>query len=321
MQSTLTKQADPHDVFLIESVLAACAKLAPSEAADRAASPPLAPQAHIVTGVSAGASAPTVDTTFRATAFDSVEVLPGEVKKPLERSSARKWVTRTMLGFVFTVGSAVAAAAWQQYGDVAMQAIAKWTPPFALASSPPQATRDIAGQSASSADQVSAVDATPAQPAPSAQPAQDIAPAVAAAAADPAPLPPSVAHDLAAMGQQIEELKASVEQLKAGQDQMAKQMSRDMAAKASEIKASETKAPEPGPHARLAALPRPAAPPVRKPRPAFSPAQAAAVPAAPVAAPLPPPPMAAAPLPPPPPAQPMTEPDGEPVLRPPMPLR
>ena len=316
MQSTLTKQADPHDVFLIESVLAACAKLAPSQPADRAASPPLAPQAPIASGVSATAAAPVVDTTFRATAVDAIEVPQDQVIAPLERSSVRKWVTRTTFGMLLTVGSAVAAAAWQQYGDAAMQTIARWTPSFALASSPPPAARDIAEQPGAPVNQAPAVAETQAQPAPAAQPAQDTAPAVAAASAEPAPLPASVAHDLAAMGQQIEELKASIEQLKAGQDQMAKQMSRDMAART-----SETKAPEQAPRPRLAALPpRPAAPPPRKPRPAFSPAPVAAVPAAPVA-PLPPPPMAAAPLPPPPQAQPLMEPDGEPVVRPPMPLR
>src|ERR1700683_1183570 len=122
---------------------------------------------------------------------------------------------------LLTVASAVAAAAWQQYGDVAMQTIARWTPAFTLASSPAPAARDIAGQPGSSAAQAAVADATPAQAAPATQPAQDIAPAVAAA--DPAPLPPSVAHDLAAMGQQIEALKASIEQLKAGQEEMARQ--------------------------------------------------------------------------------------------------
>jgi hypothetical protein len=323
MQSTLTKQADPHDVFLIESVLAACAKLAPSEPADRAASPPLAPQAEVASGVSDTASAPAVDTTFRAAAVDAPEVPPGEAKNPLERSSVRKWVTRTTFGMLLTVASAVAAAAWQQYGDVAMQTIARWTPAFTLASSP-SAARVMAEQPASPATQAAVADATPVQPAPSAQPAQDIAPAVAAAAADPAPLPPSVAHDLAAMGQQIETLKASIEQLKAGQEEMARQMSRDVAARSAETKSSEIKPAEQAPRPRLAALPpRPVAPPPRKPRPAFSPAPVAAVPAAPapVAPALPPPPMTATPLPSAPQAQPMTEPDGEPVLRPPMPLR
>jgi hypothetical protein len=318
MQSTLTKEADPHDVFLIESVLAACAKLSPTEPADRA-SPPLAPQAHIASGASAGAPAPLVDTTFRAAAVDTIEVPPDQVVAPLERSSVRKWVTRTTFGMLLTVGSAVVAAAWQQYGDVAMQTIAQWTPAFALTSSPPPAAQDITGQPASSANQAFTAEETPAQAAPAAQPAQDTAPAVAAAAApDPAPLPASVARDLAAMGQQIEDLKASIEQLKAGQDQMAKQMSRDMAART-----PEAKAPEQAARPRLATLPpRPAAPPPRKPRPAFSPVQPAAVTTAPpMAPPLPPPPMAAAPLPPPPQAQPLTEPDGEPVVRPPMPVR
>jgi hypothetical protein len=184
MQSTLKKQADPHDVFLIESVLAACAKLAPSEPADRAASPPLAPQADIASGVSAAASAPAVDTTFRAAAVDAPEVPPGQAKNPLQRSSVRKWVTRTTFGMLLTVGSAIAAAAWQQYGDAAMQTIARWTPAFTLASPPPPATRDIAEQPASPVTQAAVADATPAQPAPSAQPAQDIVPAVAAATAD-----------------------------------------------------------------------------------------------------------------------------------------
>ncbi len=311
MPSTLTKQADPHDVFLIESVLAACAKLSHSEPADRTVSPPLAPQAHIASGVAAAASAPKVDATFRASDVDHVEVPPDKVHGPLKRPSNGRWVMRASLGFVFALASAMAAAAWQHYGDAAMQTIANWTPPFALVSSPPPAAPVAADQPDSPVDQASAADAT--QAAPPAQPAQDAAPPPAAAAApDPAPLPPSVARDLAAMGQQIEQLKASIEQLKAGQEEMAKQMSRDVAAKTSEQV----------PRQKLSALPpRPAAPPPRKPRPAFSPAQATAVPAAPAPAPLPPPAMAAAPIPPPPQAQPMTEPDGEPVVRPPMPVR
>ncbi len=36
-------------------------------------------------------------------------------------------------------------------------------------------------------------------------------------------------RDLASMGQQIEQLKTSIAQLKAGQEQMAQQMSRDFA--------------------------------------------------------------------------------------------
>jgi hypothetical protein len=310
MQSTLTKQADPHDVFLIESVLAACAKLASSEPADRAVSPPLAPQAHIAAGGSAAAPAPAVDATFRAAAVDHVEVPPDQVHGALARRSTGRWAMRASLGFVFALASAIAAAAWQHYGDAAMQEITSWTPPFTLASSPPPAAPVAADQPDPPANQASAADETQVQPAPPAQPAQDTAAAMASAAADPAPLPPSVARDLAAMGQQIEQLKASIEQLKTDQEEMTRQMSRDGAARTAEQ----------GPHQKLSALPpRPPAPPPRKPRPLFPPVQTTAVPIAPAPAPLPPPAMAA--VPPPPQAQPMTEPDGEPVVRPPMPVR
>jgi hypothetical protein len=315
MQSTLTKQADPHDVFLIESVLAACAKLASVEP-DRTVSPPLAPHVQMASAIAAGAPVPTVDTTFRATAVDPVEI-PGDQLQnslqqdplqhgSLQRSSAGRWLTRTSVGFVFALVSAVAAAAWQHYGDAATQTIARWAPPFTLAPSSP-ATPVAADQDAAPVNQASTTTEAPVQPA--AQPAQDIAPAAIAAVPEPAALPPAVARDLAAMGQQIEELKASIEQLKAGQEQLTKQMSRDVAARTPEPKASEQPA-----RPKLAAIPpRPTAAPVRRPRPAYPPVPIAAAPPTPIA----PPPPAMAAMPP----QPITQPDGEPVVRPPMPLR
>ena len=120
------------------------------------------------------------------------------------------------------------------------------------------------------------------------------------------------------MGQQVEELKATIAQLKTSQAQMAREL-----AKASEAKAAETKPAEPNVRPKVSALtpPRPAAaaPPVRKPRPtyshspAYSPAPIAAAPAATL-------PQAAAPLPPAAPQQTIAD-DGQPVVRPPMPLR
>ena len=130
-----------------------------------------------------------------------------------------------------------------------------------------------------------------------------------------------------AMAQQIEQLKASVEQLKAGQEQM----SRDIA-KASEVKASEAKTAEAKPvdvraadpnlrprlpertaAPKLGAPPRPlGVVPARKPRPPVSAAQYA------------PPPATGQPVtiaPQPEPTQGTVEPDGNPVVRPPLPLR
>jgi hypothetical protein len=314
MQSTLTKQADPHDVFLIESVLAECAKLTPREPADRDVSPPLAPQVHVASEAYAAVPAPSVDTTFRATAVEPVAMPRERLHNPLERNSNHRWLIRTAFGFVFALVSAVAAAAWQHYGDAARQTIARWTPLYAQDSSPVTATQAVAYQPPSPANPAAATDEAAEPAAASTQPAPDTAPALAAAAPEPAALPASVARDIAAMGQQIEDLKATIAQLKAGQEQMARQMSRDIAAVASEAKASEQAA-----HARLVALPpRPA--PLRKPKPVYAPMQTSAVPIAP-AAPPPPPAMAAMPLQTAPQAQPAAEPDGEPVVRPPMPLR
>jgi hypothetical protein len=131
-----------------------------------------------------------------------------------------------------------------------------------------------------------------------------------------------MAQDLATMGQQVEELKTTIAQLRASQVQMAREL-----AKASEAKAAETRPAEQNLRPRVSALtppaPRPAAPPpVRKPKPAYSyspsysPAPVAAAPAAPL-----PPAQAAAPLPPPAPPQQTMADDGAPVVRPPMPLR
>jgi len=137
-----------------------------------------------------------------------------------------------------------------------------------------------------------------------------------------------MAQDLAAMSQQVEELKTTVAQLRASQAQMVRELAKSSEAKASEAKAVETRPVEQNLRPKVSALTppppqRPAAPPpVRKPKPAtysyppaYSPAPIAAAPAAPL-----PPAQAAAPLPPAPPKQTIAD-DGEPVVRPPMPLR
>jgi hypothetical protein len=140
-----------------------------------------------------------------------------------------------------------------------------------------------------------------------------------------APSTQSMARDLATMGQQIEQLKASIEQLKASQAQM----SRDMARTAEPgLRPRAATALPPRPVAALA--PRPLAAPVHKPKPLPPAAIAATSPPPSYAAPAaPPPPSYAAPggaLPPPSVSQPTplpqatTQPDGEPVVRPPMAL-
>ena len=332
MQSTPSlKDTDPHDVFAIESLLHAHAEKAPPLAHDPAA-PSAAPQVHVAPPISVGsAPTPQIEPTFSAPDAHDIQVenvRPSEIKvdglKPLGAQPMSKWVKRVIMALLGLFG-ATAAAAWQHYGDQATAMAAEWAPPFVLAALPSATRTAIAEQpSAPPADATASDQATAQQPVAAAPPAQP-APAATAAGAPSAESNQmqSMAQDLATMGQQVEELKATIAQLKASQAQMAREL-----AKASEAKVGETRPAEQTLRPKVSALTpppqqRPAAPPpVRKPKPAaysyppaYSPAPVAAAPAAPL-----PPAQAAAPLSPAPPRQTITD-DGEPVVRPPMPLR
>ena len=62
--------------------------------------------------------------------------------------------------FVVALCSALAAAAWQGYGDTAQRMISNFAPPFAPTSSPPQQQTSLAGQPGSAAVQAPAADRT-----------------------------------------------------------------------------------------------------------------------------------------------------------------
>jgi hypothetical protein len=293
MLSTLNnKESDPHDVFVIDPEVVLAAR------GDRASPPPRIEEDLAATApsyVASSATVPSLDTSFRVTASDHIQ-LPGEP------SPLAKWARRAAMGFLFALLSAFAAAAWKYHGDTAKQMIAQWMPQFSLFSSPPSADSTAAAeQSAPAAVQAATADPAVGQPdSPTqVQPAEAATPATAAAVpADSSQLLQSMAHDLATMGQQIQQLRATVEQLKAGQDQMARDLARNSEARVS----AQTVQP------RTAPPLRPVAAPVRRPKP---PAQSAAV-----APPLPP----SAPAP----VQTLPEPqaqDGGPVVRPPMPVR
>jgi chemotaxis protein histidine kinase CheA len=319
MQSTPTlKDTDPHDVFAIETLLHAHAEKSPPLVHDPAGHP-AAPHVHVAPEVSVGAPAAQVEPTFRATETSDIQlenIRPGAINPLVERPTA-KWTKRIIMALL-GLGGAIAAVAWQHYGDQAKAVAAEWAPPFVLAALP-SATRPADAEQPSAPTTQAAADQAAAQPAAAAAPTQ-LEPAAATAAAAPAADTDqlqTMAQDLAAMSQQVEELKTTIAQLKASQAQMAREL-----AKASEAKAAEARPAEQNLRPRVSALtptaPRPAAPPpVRKPKPAYtySPAPIAAAPAAPL-----PPAQAAAPLPPAPPRQTIAD-DGEPVVRPPMPLR
>ena len=316
MQSTPTlKDTDPHDVFAIETLLHAHAEKAPPLAHDPAA----APQVHIAPPISVSAPVPQIEPTFRDPDVRDIQfenVRPSDIKvdglKPPGEQPMGKWAKRVIIALLGLCG-AMAAAAWQHYGDQAKAMAAEWAPPFVLAALPSATRPAVPEQTSPSTTEAAATDQAAAQPVTAAAPAQAEPAATAAVApsAESAQLQ-SMAQDLAAMGRQVEELKTTIAQLKASQAQMAREF-----AKAS---AAETRPAEQNLGPRVSALtppaPRPAVPPpARKPKPAYSysPAPIAAAPVAPA--------QAAAPLPPPAPPKQAIADDGEPVVRPPMPLR
>jgi hypothetical protein len=129
--------------------------------------------------------------------------------------------------------------------------------------------------------------------------------AATSSAPDQAEALQSMARDVANLTQQVSELQASIAQLKANQEQMARDKAKAPEARVSEVRPAAPAEPRP---TRLGAPPRPLGTLVHRSRP---PAQAAY---------LPPPPSTAAPVQiAPPPA--VTAPDGDPVVRPPMPVR
>jgi hypothetical protein len=322
MHSTLKlRDSDPHDDFAIvpevvpaawaDKVLADITRDAiPSDvrSSPDGKSPALDRRASAASGVAV--AAPTVDTTFRATALDDTGV-------PAEQPPTSRWAKSAVI-LVLTICSAAAAAAWHHNGDAAKQMISNWAPAFGLTSSPPTESAALpeqtdkpvdapATQTETPAAQASVAEQTVAEQAPEppaapAQPPASAAPPAAAPSPDTTQLE-SMARDLAAMAQQIEQLKASIAELKTSQQAMARD-----AAGTTEAKPAEIRPAAPNPRPRVSARPpRSAAAPPRRP-----PTQAAE--------PLPqpaPPSVSTLPAPQ---AMDRTEND-EPIVRPPMPLR
>jgi hypothetical protein len=306
MQSTLKPKQpdDPHDVLEVAPgvVLVAPADPAEEELSNllrAAARQHSDPQRGTGPEFAAGAPVPPVDTTFRPAAV-------GNVKVPDNRPSTGGRVIRGFTGFLLAVCIGVGAAAWQAYGDQAQRMIARWVPQSVPTSSQPS----------QAAVQASAANAASPQPAaPPQAAAESVAPTAAAPSSGETQSLQSMARDLAAAQQEIEQLKASIAQLGANQEQM----SRDVA-KVSEAKASETKASEPNPRPRISAPPPHSAAPARRPIATYRPSQAAV-------APMMPPPSAAPYVPrqpdplPPPASQVPLDPELSSVPRPPMPVR
>ena len=233
----------------------------------------------------AEAAAPKVDNTFRATDVNDTVILD---------SSSRAWIKRAGTGFAIALVGVLGAAFWQHHGDAATETLASLVP--GVSASPTVEAAEPA-----------------AQPAPPVQPMDTTQ--SAAATASGTTIPPeaaqqiqSLTRDLSAMTQQVEQLKAQIETMKAGQQ-------------AAIAPAPVARAPAAKPPAHRVALPPRPIPMAPPPRAAYPPAmQAAATPPPPAATTAPPPayqpPQPYAP----PPPQATTQPNGEPVIRPPMPM-
>jgi hypothetical protein len=308
MHSTLNPQqadphADPHDDVLVARIDEELSKLAHDAMPD-----PLDPQTHMGSDFPAGPAVPPVDTTFR----------PAAVNQGLRPSFGVRAI-RAFVGFLLAVCIGVAGVVWQAYGDAAKQMIARWTPQLVATSSPPPENPGLPEQPNPPAVQANAAKAAPPQPAPPAQAAAEgVTPA--AAAPESAVLLESMARELASARQEIDQLKASQEQMSREIAKAKAYEAKASLAKASQTKASQTKASEQNLRPRISALPpRSVAAPVRRPMPpSYPPPQAAAAPVLPQA-PAPyvprqpePPPQAT--------AQPQAEPELSPVPRPPMPV-
>jgi hypothetical protein len=267
---------DPHDVVVVAPD---AVRVAPSEdelsdllhqaarfRVDTQTGPALPP----------GPTVPPVDTTFRPAALNDVGIAG-------ERRSVASRAGRAVIPLLLATCAGLAAVGWKSYGDVAIKQFAKLTTQLVLTTSLPSDDSARAAQPAPSA--VAADAANPASSAASQATAEAAAPA--AVSADSAPSLQSMARDLANLGQEVELLKASLAELKAGQPQASRDVTRSSEARASEAKPPEQnlRPRKPAPAPRVAAAPahRPMPSPPQ-PMPPPPPPQASSVPALPPAA-------------------------------------
>jgi hypothetical protein len=206
---------------------------------------------------------------------------------PGNRSLFDRPAVRGLTGLLLVVCVGAAAIGWQSsYGDVAKEIVGRWAPQRIVTSPPPLENTGLAAQPTPPTVQTVVEKTIPPQPALLAQAApEDVAPTAAATLSpELTQLLQSMARDLATLGQGIEQIKASqeqlardnahvAEQLKASQEQMARVIAKPSQAKPSQAKPPEVKpsqaASQQNPRPRISAPPpRPTATPMRKPAPA-----------------------------------------------------
>jgi hypothetical protein len=209
---------------------------------------------------------------------------------PTDRPSLGRRASRSLARFLATACIGVAATlVWQSYGGSALQMVASSVPQLGRLLSPPAnppSGREIAVEQPSPpAVQASVPQAASAQ-------AGAVAPTASEMAASPAPTAPSPElQQLATMVHDLAAVRQSVEQLAAGQEQMARDIAKLQTA-GQDIRR------------RISALPPAATTTAHKPVPPPQPALQSSVAPLPPTPPEPAPPSSAAPLPPAPPGPP-----------------
>ncbi|SHJ87409.1 hypothetical protein SAMN05444159_1755 [Bradyrhizobium lablabi] len=299
MHSTLKpRQADdPHDVVAVAPdaprfvpAVEELSKLLRAAALHQAA-----PQAHRGADLAAHPPVPPVDTTFRPTAVNNVQDHINVQDHFHVAGSPRtigSRLARAFAALLLATCIGVASIVWRAHGDAVLQ-IVKSAPQLLSSLLPlekpapsaepaaPAAEADAAAANADAAPpQAAPPQATPPQAAPSqaTPPAQAVAesavPTAAASSPDQSQLLQSMARDLAGLGQQVEQLKASIEEIKAGQQQM----SRDVAKASEQNVRPKVSAitPLPPPTRPAAARPRKPITPLPPPQAAMPPPPAAA---------------------------------------------
>ncbi len=163
-------------------------------------------------------SVPAVDTTFRASAAND--------DAPKGGSSFRRGVRRAFTALLVAVGIGGAALTWQTFGYAAKKALFTWAPKWAIAASIPLDKLGLSPESKPSDDPADAAPAASASDASNASSSATAPSTATLAPTDAAQQLQSMARDLASANQEIETLKASIAELKTGQQQMARDLAK-----------------------------------------------------------------------------------------------
>jgi hypothetical protein len=213
------------------------------------------------------------DPNHRQTRMDKLRAaVPGN------RPSLGGRAVRRFTGLMLAAGICVAAIVWQSsYGDAVKQIVARWAPQLIATTLRPLENPGLPTRPSPLAVQAVAAETAAPQPAPLAQTVpEDVVTTVAALSPESTQLLESMARDLATVGQRIEQLKANQEQ-----------MARDNARAAEQLMASHeqmahviAKVSEQNLRPKIAPPPRPTATPMPKRGPMLLSPQATARPQA-----------------------------------------